>query len=72
MQNVNQVLTKEKKPDEMLKINALPSNYQNDIVLLPKYKTLNNGKDTCLSLLYILSRKCWAYVLKTGKIQGVL
>jgi hypothetical protein len=70
---INQMLSRVKvNKDANLTINAPPYCYQIDIVLLPKYKTSNGGKDKFLLLVDILSRKAFAYILKSGRAGDVL
>ena len=55
-----------------LKITAPPYSFQIDIALLPTYKGSNAGKDKFFIAVDILSRKAFAYVLKSGKMKDVL
>ena len=68
---LNQIyaLPKKYKP---LKITAPPFSFQMDVALLPAYKNQNKGKDQFLILVDILSRKAFAYVLKSGKMKHVI
>ena len=51
---------------------APPRSFQIDIVLLPLYKGANLGKDKFLLLVDVLSRRAFAYVLKSGQMRDVL
>ena len=55
-----------------LVITAPPYSFQIDIIILPKYKHSNNGVTRFLLLVDILSRKAYAYILKTGKMDEVI
>ena len=55
-----------------LTIVAPPRSFQIDIVLLPLYKGANQGKDKFLLLVDVLSRRAFAYVLKSGQMRDVL
>ena len=68
---INQIYAQPKtyKP---LKITAPPFSFQMDVALLPAYKKQNKGKDQFLILVDILSRKAFAYVLKSGKMKHVI
>jgi hypothetical protein len=70
---INQIFSKARPNKNIsLKINAPPNCFQVDIVLLSKYKASNKGIDKFLLLVDILSRKAFAYVLKSGKADDVL
>ena len=70
---INQMLSNVKpNKDAQLRINAPPFSYQIDIVLFPKYKASNSGIDKFLLLVDILSRKAFAYILKSGRMSDVL
>ena len=68
---INQLYAQPKKY-KPLKITAPPFSFQMDVALLPAYKKQNKGKDQFLILVDILSRKAFAYVLKSGKMKHVL
>ncbi len=55
-----------------LKITAPPYSFQIDIVILPKYKISNAGITKFLLLIDILSRKIFAYPLKTATMDNVI
>jgi hypothetical protein len=57
---------------EHFRINALPKSYQIDIVKLVQYKTANKGIDQMLLIVDILSRKAFAYTLRSGSMVDVL
>lgn len=69
---LHQIFSRTKRPDKELKINAPPYCYQIDIVLMSSYRSSNNGIDKFLLIVDILSRKAFAYVLKSGKATDVL
>jgi hypothetical protein len=60
------------KTYKSLKITAPPYSFQLDVALLPTYKKQNGGQDKFLILVDILSRKAFAYPLKSGKMNDVL
>jgi hypothetical protein len=68
---LHQIYTKVKKKDGY-KINAPPYSYQIDIILIPSYKSQNKGIDKLLLIIEILSRKLYAYPIKTGTMADVL
>jgi hypothetical protein len=55
-----------------LKITAPPFSFQIDVARLPAYKTSNGGKTDMLLCVDILSRKAFAYPLKSGKMSEIL
>lgn len=69
---LNQIFSRSKKPGLELKINSPLNCFQIDIVLMSPYKSANNGVDKFLLLVDILSRKAFAYILKSGKADDVL
>jgi hypothetical protein len=68
---LHQIYTKVKKV-KGYKINDLPYSFQIDIILLTSYKKQNNGIDKMLMIIDILSRKLFAYPIKSGKMQDVM
>jgi hypothetical protein len=54
------------------RIAAPPYSYQTDVVLIPKYRTVNNGVYRLLLLVELCSRKAWAFPLKDEKMDTIL
>lgn len=73
-QALNQVFSqpKKRKPSHRYKITAPPYSFQIDVVVMPKYKDANKGKDRFLLCVDILSRKAFAYVLPSNRLSDVL
>lgn len=59
------------KTREFKRITAGPNEFQIDVVVY-KYKGSNGGKDRFLLMEDIISRKAWAYVLPSNKMDDVL
>ena len=57
---------------QFFKINALPYSYQIDIVKMTPYKSANKGIEQFLLLVDILSRKAFAYILPSGRMEDVM
>ena len=68
---LHQVYAKPKKY-KPLKITALPYSFQIDVAFLPSYKKQNNGIDAFFICVDILSRKAFAYPLKSRKMKDIL
>jgi hypothetical protein len=68
---LHQVYAKPKKY-KSLKITADPYSFQIDIAFLPSYKKYNKGIDAFLLLVDILSRKAFAYPLKSRKSHDIM
>ena len=60
------------KSYKSLKITAPPYSFQIDVALLPTYAKQNKGIDKFLLCIDILSRKAFAYPLKSGKMSDVI
>lgn len=73
-QALNQVFSqpKQRKAVNRYKITAPPYSFQIDVVVMPKYKDANKGKDRFLLCVDILSRKAFAYVLPSNRLSDVL
>ena len=54
------------------RITAPPNSFQIDVVVYPRYKSSNGGKDRFLLIEDILTRKAWAYVLPSNSMADVL
>ncbi len=72
--NRDEVLERFAKPGryKQAKITAPPYSFQIDVIHLPAYKATNGNKDRFFLAIDILSRKAFAYVLKSGKVPDVL
>ena len=68
---LQQVFHKPVKPIP-LKITAKPRSFQIDIIEMTKYKKQNNGISKFLLIVDVMSRKAFAYPLKSGKMDEVL
>jgi hypothetical protein len=68
---LQQVFRKPKKHKPLV-ITGQPNSFQIDIIHLPNYTKQNRGINRFLLLVDILSRKAFAYPLKTGKIEDVI
>lgn len=68
---LGQIYAPPKQKDKLV-ITAPPYSFQVDIFELPAYKTSNSGVYKCFLAVDILSRKAFAYPLKSGRIQDVL
>ena len=55
-----------------LKITAEPYSFQIDIAFLPSYKKYNNGIDSFFICIDILSRKAFAYPLKSRNMKDIM
>jgi hypothetical protein len=73
-QALNQVFSqpKQRKATHRYKITAPPYSFQIDVIVVPKYKDANMGKDRFLLCVDILSRKAFAYVLPSNRLSDVL
>ena len=60
------------KDKEFLRITGGQNEFQIDVVVFPKFKSSNGGKDRFLLIEDILSRKAWAYVIPSNKMADVL
>ena len=60
------------KTREFKRITGVPNAFQIDVVVYPRYKASNGGKDRFLLLEDILTRKAWAYVLPSNSMADVL
>jgi hypothetical protein len=69
---VNQRTQRQKKPDKRLKITGPPGAYQIDLIFLPKYRSSNRGITIFLLLVEIISRKAFAYPIKSKKPSDIL
>jgi hypothetical protein len=69
---VNQRIQRQKKPDKRLKITGPPGAYQIDLIFLPKYRSSNRGITIFLLLVEIISRKAFAYPIKSKKPSDIL
>lgn len=58
--------------DSKLVITAPPRSFQIDVALLPSYKKYNGNIDRFLLLVDILSKKAFAYPLKSNSMEHVL
>ena len=63
----HQVFLKPPKTSQQFKITAPPYSYQIDVVVLPQYKKQNGGVDRFLLLVEVLSKKAYAFILKSNK-----
>ena len=61
-----------KKGKNALKITAPPYSFQVDIIEMPAYRAVNGGVSKFLLAVDILSRKAFAYPLKSGTMAAVL
>ena len=68
---LHQVYKKPSKPRMRFKINSPPYSYQVDIVILPHFAHANRGVDRFLLCIEILSKKAFAYALKSNKMSDV-
>jgi hypothetical protein len=68
---LNQIYSKKKAKDKLV-ITAPPYSFQIDIIELTKFKTTNNGIYRFLLCVDIISRKAFAYPLKSGKMTEIL
>jgi hypothetical protein len=68
---LQQVFRRAKKHKPLL-ITGPPNSFQIDIIHLPNYKRYNKGISRFLLFVDILSRKAFAYPLKTGTIADVI
>ena len=68
---LSQIYKKRKAKDKLV-ITAPPYSFQIDIFELTKYKATNNGIYRCLLCVDIISRKAFAYPLKSGKMLDIL
>jgi len=69
---VNQINRRHTKPKKLYKITGPPGSYQLDLVFLPKYRSSNKGITTFLFLVEILSRKAFAYPVKSKRGPDIL
>jgi hypothetical protein len=69
---INQRIQRQKKPDKRLKITGPPGAYQIDLIFLPKYRSSNRGITIFLLLVEIISRKAFAYPIKSKKPSDIL
>jgi hypothetical protein len=67
---LNQIYSKKKAKDKLV-ITAPPYSFQIDIFELTKFKTTNNGIYRCPLCVDIISRRAFAYPLKSGKMTEV-
>ena len=68
---LHQVYKRPNKPRLLFKINSMPYSYQIDIVVLPQFSVANRGTYRFLLCVEILSKKAFAYVLKSNKMCHV-
>lgn len=68
---LQQVFRRPVKPLK-LKITAQPRSFQIDIIHMARYKKQNGGLSRFLLIVDVMSRKAFAYPLKTGKMAEVL
>ena len=68
----HQVFLKPPKTSQQFKITAPPYSYQIDVVVLPQYKKQNGGVDRFLLLVEVLSKKAFAFILKSNKMHDVI
>jgi len=68
---LQQVFSKPKKHKPLI-ITGQPNSFQIDIIHLPNFTKQNKGISRFLLLVDILSRKAFAYPLKSGTIENVL
>jgi hypothetical protein len=68
---LNQIYSKKKAKYKLI-ITAPPYCFQIEIFELTKYKTTNKGIYRCLLVVDIISRKAFAYPLKSWKMTEVL
>ena len=60
------------KKQPMYKITAAPYSFQIDIVMLPAYKKSNKGVSSFFLAIEILSRKAFAYPIRSNQMESVL
>ena len=71
---LTQVYSKRKKyrTGEGLRITAQPHSYQIDIMHIPQYKYTNSGVTMALLLVEIISRKAFAYPLRSNRMADII
>jgi hypothetical protein len=67
-----QEVQKKPKKHKPLIITGQPNSFQIDIIHLPNYTKQNKGISRFLLLVDLLSRKAFAYPLKSGSIENVI